>query len=259
MTDLHSHILPGIDDGPKTLEESIVLAREYEKAGFKQVVATPHWISGTAWMSSGDEVLQKVCTFNQALKQNHLPIEVYAGQEIAMDNSIAALLQQKQLLSLAGGGYVLVESPFQRFPWGWQNIFFAILSAGYRILLAHPERCHQLIDDFSMVKDILKTGVYLQVNADSFLGRYGREVQKTAVQLVSQGHVHCLATDSHDPVHRSPRHFKKALELVERYIGSENLNIVVRQNPELVLASRDLIQCKPAHRRQGRKIRWKFW
>ncbi len=258
MIDLHSHILPGIDDGPETLDKSIELAKEYEDAGFKQIVATPHWIPGTAWMASANHVLQKVSAFNQELKQGHSAIHVYAGQEIAIDNNIAALLDQKQVLSLAGGPYVLIESPFQRFPFRWQKIFFAILSGGYRILLAHPERCDQIINDPSMIDAVLDVGAYLQVNADSFLGRYGKPVEKTAFRLAAQGYIHCLATDSHDPVYRSPRNFKKALALAERYIGPENTDIIVRQNPARVLNGRPLVMCESANRDKQRKKRWKF-
>jgi len=259
MIDLHSHILPGVDDGPKSLDESLGLAEAYANAGFKQIVATPHWISGTAWTPTPQDIQQKVSVFKQALKDHQLDITISQGMEIAFDIDIDSLFEQKKILSLAGGPYVLIESPFQRFPMGWEQIFFRIISKGFIIILAHPERCDQLIGDPSFTENIIGTGVYIQVNCDSFLGGYGKYIQKTAVTLAEKGHIHCLATDSHDAVHRRPANFSESLAIVEKLIGKKNTHKIAFENPKRVLSGADLVVPEPIKRAGSRKKRGKSW
>ena len=259
MIDLHSHILPGIDDGPGTLDESLEMAQAYERGGFTEVVATPHWISGTGWMPAAMEVMKKVSALNQALIARQSGVRVHAGMEIAFDPDIARMLAQETVLPLAGGSYVLIESPFQRFPMGWAQVFSAVLSKGYKILLAHPERCEQVIAEPLFVQALLEAGVYLQVNCDAFLGNYGTFVQKTAVFLASKGYVHCVATDSHDPVSRSPANFFDALRYIEKLVGPENCRALAFENPGRVLSGDAFIMPALARPETLRINRWKFW
>ena len=258
MIDLHSHILPGIDDGPVSLDESLEMARLYQEAGFSKVVATPHWIAGSDWMPGASVVQQAVSRLNEAIREKGLLIQVFSGMEIAMDGGIPDLFEQGRLLSIANGPYLLIEPPFQQMPLGWKHVFFALMSKGYRVILAHPERCGQFAANLGMLDDIVASGVFLQVNYDSFLGRYGKGPEKTARYLASKGCVHLLATDSHDIHSRHPGLMKDSLKVVRKAVGEEAAELMSRVNPEQVLDNGSIkapeaVEQKP---KRGKKNRW---
>lgn len=145
MIDLHSHILPGIDDGPGSEDESLAMAEAYVKAGFTNVAATPHAIPGTAWMSRPEVVYEKVDALNRRLENEGVGLKIYPGMEIALDADLCRLMDEKRIISIADGPFVLIELPFQRLPLGWEQVFFEVQSRGYQVLVAHPERCEQMM------------------------------------------------------------------------------------------------------------------
>jgi protein-tyrosine phosphatase len=235
MIDLHCHILPEIDDGPKTLNESLEMARIFEKTGYSHVVATPHAVPGTTWMPAPEEIRERLDQLNQAIVKNGINLKVLPGMEIALDPNIADLLDQGKVQALAGTSYVLIEPPFQRLPLGWEHAIFDVLSRGFAVLLAHPERCAQLADKPQLCDKLIESGVYFQVNWDSFLGHHGRTTQKMAMYLAARGYIHCLATDSHDAAHRNAGQVQMASAKIEELIGLRNLQIIARENPIRVL------------------------
>lgn len=231
MIDLHSHILNGIDDGPAEIEESLALARRYVEAGFSRVVATPHWIMGTAWMMKIEDIRSRVESFNDVLQGEGIAIQVFSGMEIAMDEEIPAMLSQGRLLTLADAGYLLVETPFQRLPSNWEQLFYNIIAKGYRILLAHPERCAQIIAKPEMMHEIISSGVYVQCNYDSFIGGYGDAIYRAARKMLLNGYVHCLATDSHDSFLRQPGNAATAIDHIGKIIDRKLLHLITMENP----------------------------
>jgi len=255
MIDLHSHILPGIDDGPSTLEESVEMGKLYAQAGFSRVVATPHWVPGSAWMPGRDAVERGVSELNAVLVEKQINVRVYAGMEIAMDSGLGGLFAQGRLPGLAGSSYLLIEAPFQQMPAGWEQVFLELKGKGCGVIMAHPERCGQLAADPAMFDAVVEAGVFLQVNYDSFLGGYGRQAADTAFYLAGRGYAHCLATDSHDTVYRYPGRVQKALDAVEKAVGAEAADVMARQNPENVLAGRALQVPVPA-KGGRRKMPW---
>jgi protein-tyrosine phosphatase len=241
MIDLHSHILPGLDDGPKAPAESIALAKAYQSAGFSAIVATPHWIYGTSWMPAAETVLQKVDSVNRAIKKAGLSIIIHAGMEIALGYEIVDLIGDGRILSLAGGPYLLLETPFRQFPPGWEQILFSISTKGYKIIMAHPERSEQLINDPGVLKAVLAAGAYLQINGPSLVGGYGKHIQQAALYLIQNGLAHCLATDSHDTGQRCPDHFAAAVKYTIEIIGEQNADLLTRWNPRCVLSGEEMI------------------
>jgi protein-tyrosine phosphatase len=258
MIDLHSHILPSIDDGPITLKSSLELAVLYQKAGFSRVVATPHWIPGTTWTPSTEEIQQQVTLFNESLISKKINIHILPGMEIALDLNIAELLLNKHLLTLAGSRYVLIESPFQRLPLGWDQMFFAIMAKGYRIVLAHPERCFQLFTSPELYDDIIEKGIFFQVNYDSFLGNYGSKVSETAFYLLKKGYIHLLSTDSHDPLQRHPGNVAKAVKVLKELIDADSIEMLTRINPERVINNTMLEKIDSVNFLPEKRRRW-WW
>jgi len=261
MIDLHCHILPGIDDGPKTLNESLEMARIFVQSGYSHVVATPHAVPGTTWMPAPEKVRKRLDQLNRAIAKEGINLKVLPGMEIALDPNIAGLLDQGKVQSLAGTSYVLIEPPFQQLPLGWEHAIFDVLSKGFAVLLAHPERCAQLAAKPQLCDRLIESGVYLQVNWDSFLGHHGRTTQKMAIYLASKGYVHCLATDSHDAKSRNARQTQPAAEAVEPLIGRQNLHIISRENPMRVLRNDPLVSMDKLQSESTgkRKSKWRFW
>jgi protein-tyrosine phosphatase len=259
MIDLHSHILPGIDDGPKTLEQSLDLAVLYRNAGFTKVVATPHWVYGTSWTPSIELIHQRIALLRDSLESKQIGIQVYAGMEIALDVNLGDLLIDKHLLTLAGSPYVLIESPFQRLPLGWEQMFFTIMAKGYRIVLAHPERCLQLFSNPELYDEIIEAGVYFQVNYDSFLGHYGKKESEAAFDLLKKGYIHFLATDSHDPLQRHPGNVLKALKILEKTIDAKAIDMLTRINPEHLINGEPLEKTASIDFLPENRKRWRWF
>ncbi len=155
------------------------------------------------------------------------------GMEIVFDPLIPDLLEKEQLLTLGETSYVLIETPFQQLPLGWEQVVFEILSKGYFILMAHPERCAQLAATPQLVDRLIDSGVYLQVNWDSFLGYQGRTALRLAHHLANSGCIHCLATDSHNPRERHAAHVKPAAAKIEKIIGAKTLQRIASENPHM--------------------------
>ena len=255
MIDLHSHIIPKIDDGPANLKQSLEMVRKYAEAGYHQVVATPHYILGSPWMHSPEFIKKKVNELNQAITKEGVDLTILPGMEVAMDARMGELLDTGKLLTLAEKSYVLIETPFQRIPPQWKELFFDLISRDYKILLAHPERCGQLSRTPKLCDEIIAFGVYFQINWLSFLGFYGREVERLTRYMAKNGFIHCLATDSHDSDYRHAGQVKHAMKLVEKLIGKENAELLSKKNPSRVLEDKPLISMKKSSklRKFGRK------
>jgi len=241
MIDIHCHLLPGIDDGPKNMEESLELSRLFVRAGYRHVITTPHWVFGTSWVPSPKTISEEVAKLNQKIKDEGINLTAHIGMEVALDNKIPELLGSHEIIGLAGKSYMLVEAPFLRLPLGWEEIFFSILSKGYKIIVGHPERCAHLAEKNGIIDEFIRAGLYLQVNWSSFLGYYGTEAAQMANYMAANGYIHCLATDSHDLRNRHPGHVKKAMNLVEKLVGTSNLNLLAKENPVRVLKGDPLV------------------
>jgi protein-tyrosine phosphatase len=260
LIDIHSHLLPGLDDGPKEVEESLAMGRSYAAMGFCAVVATPHCIPGTRWMPEISLIHARARMVSTALEAEGVALKIYTGMEIALDPLVPILLRQKRLLTLANGPYLLIESPFQQFPLGWEGLLADIRGLGYKVLLAHPERCASLARKPALVDEIKNTGIYVQVNLDSLAGVNGRQAQQAALLFAEKGCLHCLATDSHDSRRRCPDMVSRTAEAVGAFVSREELQLLLKENPERVLRGQEmdavLLKRTAGTARAGR--RW-FW
>lgn len=257
MIDLHVHMLPGVDDGPEDLEESLKMAQGHAQAGFRRVVATPHWVEGSTWAPPPAVVWKRVRALRQALADQEIDLEVGPGMEIALTLKIPALLKSGRVLSLNDGPYVLVELPFQRLPAGWDQILFEISAQGYRVLLAHPERCGQLASEPDIQEALREMGVGIQVNWKSLLGRYGHTIQETAWTLLEGGLAHCLATDGHRYGDVSAAHLSRAKRALTERVGENRAKVLIKENPGRVWAGGPLETITPVKAR--RKKGWRRW
>jgi len=237
------------------------MARIFEQAGYSHVVATPHAVPGTTWMPKPDEIRDHLTKLNQAIAKNGIKLKVLPGMEIALDPNISDLLDQGRVQSLAGTSYVLIEPPFQRLPLGWDQAIFNVLSRGFSVLLAHPERCTQLSAKPQICDKLIESGVYFQINWDSFLGHHGRTTQKMAIYLASKAYIHCLATDSHDSNSRNAIQVQQTAETIEELMGPRNLQLISRENPIRVLRNEALVSMQKSESPAitPKRSKWRFW
>ena len=202
MIDLHTHILPAVDDGPRTLEGSLDLARAAVAAGTRTALATPHVNDDhsidAARVAAGLDELRP------ALAEAEIPLEVLPGGEIAIwrlaDLDDAAL----RSLALGGGPYLLIESPVSPVVGDFEPLVLDLMMRGHRVLLAHPERCPAFQRDPARLERLVDAGVLVQVTAGSMTGGFGSTVRRFTTDLLRQGLAHVVASDAHDAVKRPP-------------------------------------------------------
>ncbi len=202
MIDLHSHVLPGIDDGPETIEGSVALVRAAQAVGVRTMLATPH----VSWHYQNEAATIERLTgeLNARLAREGIAVEIRAGAEVAMTRAAEIGSQELERLHLGGGPWLLLEPPFTPVASGLDGIVATLQGAGHRVLLAHPERCPALHREPRMVETLVRGGALTSITAGSLVGRFGSQVRRFARQLVEQGLVHNVASDAHDALRRPP-------------------------------------------------------
>jgi protein-tyrosine phosphatase len=202
VIDLHCHVLPGIDDGPNSIEGSLVLARAAAAAGTRTLLATPH----VSWHYPNDAatIARLVDELNARLAAEGVTLGVCPGAEIAMTRLADLAPEELSRLGLNAGRWLLVEPPFAPVATGLDSILLDLQHRGHRIVLAHPERCHAFHRDRAMLESLVRSGVLTSITAGSLVGRFGSAVRRFALELVRDGLVHNVASDAHDHAHRPP-------------------------------------------------------
>jgi protein-tyrosine phosphatase len=202
VIDLHSHVLPGIDDGPDTLERSVVLARAAVEVGIRTMVATPH-VSARC-PNDPATIAALVDQVNRRLVEEGVALEVLRGAEIAITHLPDVEPEKLTQLGLGGGSWLLVEPPFALVAPGLEESVLGLQRAGHNVVLAHPERCPALQRDRRIVPSLADAGVLMSLTAGSLVGRFGGEVKRYASELVRDELVHNVTSDAHDSLRRPP-------------------------------------------------------
>lgn len=194
MIDLHSHILFETDDGSKSLEESVIMAKEAYDAGFTTICCTPHYLE-PQYKKTKEENTKTLERLKEELEKNNIPMELFLGNEIYIVNNIEELVENNITSRMGNSEYILFELPlFQKLT----NAVDIIRNLPYtKLILAHPERYEYVQKDISYLNDFIEMGVLLQGNYESILGKYGRTAQKTLKKLLKQKKIDFLSTDTH--------------------------------------------------------------
>jgi protein-tyrosine phosphatase len=202
MIDLHCHVLPGIDDGPETIEGSIAFARVALTSGMRRVVATPH--VSTRYPNDAATIARGVGELRERLARADMALEIQAGAEIALTRLPDIPREELARLGLGGGPWLLIECPFVAAMGGLEEILLGIPRRGHRVLLAHPERCPTFQRDPQMLARLVEGGIATSITAGSLTGQFGEPVRAFALELVRADLVHNVTSDAHDPVRRPP-------------------------------------------------------
>jgi protein-tyrosine phosphatase len=236
MIDIHSHILPGIDDGPRDWEKSIALCRSLVGDGIETAVATPHLIDGV-FENISSRVGPLVDELNGRLRRADIALTVLPGAEVDFSSRYAAE-RTDELPSLGGGRAVLLEMPVAVIPPAISQTIFALRSRGFFPVFAHPERNELIQDRPGLVREWLGSGALLQLDGDSLLGVWGKRTQACAEHLLRRGLFHAMASDAHSTEKRPPR-LTEALERAVALVG-EGARELVTNGPRMILAGEDV-------------------
>ncbi|RZK42196.1 MAG: capsular biosynthesis protein [Pedobacter sp.] len=204
-TDMHSHIIPGIDDGARTVEDSIALARRFKSLGYNKLIGTPH-VMADYFRNTPDTIHRALDILREALVQNQIDLEVDAAAEYYMDETFERKVREKSVLTF-GGNYLLFELSFINYPSNINDMIKLMLDSGYQPVLAHPERYpyfHGTVDNYSRIKD---QGCYLQSNAIALTGYYGPGAKALAEEMIDHELLDFIGSDMH--------HLRHADALVE--------------------------------------------
>lgn len=203
MIDLHCHVLPGLDDGPRTLADSVELCRAAAASGTSTIVATPH-VSADYPLNSARVIGASCRWLSDVLVREEIPLTIVPGAEIAL--ATAARLEDSELheLHLGGGPWLLIECPVSPSTAGFDRILYSLQERGHRIVLAHPERCPGFQRDPASLYAFIHTGMLCSVTSGSLSGRFGRTAQQMALRLLHDGLVHNIASDAHNLSRRPP-------------------------------------------------------
>ncbi len=198
--DIHSHLLPNIDDGAKNIDDSIKLIKEFKKIGITNIITTPH-ILGSFWPNTPEIINDKLKVVkNELISQKITDINIHAAAEYMLDEKFMKLLYQKELLTIKDN-YVLIELSYVNPPENVFDIIFEIQANGYTPILAHPERYLFYHYKFEIYKKFKEKGCLLQLNLLSLTNYYGSEVYRTAIQLLKHNLIDFAGTDTHNLNH----------------------------------------------------------
>jgi protein-tyrosine phosphatase len=236
MFDLHSHLLPGIDDGAADPNVALSMARAYADQGVLRVVCTPHILLGL-YQNSGPQIRQAVAQMQRRIDEAGIPLQLAAGADNHLVADFVAGLKQGHLLSLADSHYVLVEPPHHVAPLRLEDFFLSVLVAGYVPILTHPERLSWIESKYEVVKALAAKGVWMQITSGSLRGTFGRRARYWAERMLGEGLVHILATDAHNTSTRPPD-LAEGRRAAERLVGSEEAQHLVITRPLGILSNR---------------------
>lgn len=220
MLDLHCHILPNIDDGARSWDESFALASLAVEEGITHILATPHHLNGK-FENYKHDVIALTNQLQQKLDEEMIPLEVFPSQEVRLSGDIIKGIERDEILFVdETNKYLLIEFPTMSIPTYAEQLFFSLQQQGITPVIVHPERNQEIIQDPNILLGFVERGSLAQVTASSYVGVFGKDTAELSRQLIEANLVHILASDAHNTRGRSFR-MKDAFEKLEKEFGKE--------------------------------------
>ena len=258
MIDLHTHILPGVDDGVKTMDDAVDFARVAAADGVSTVVATPHYREGF-FLNARTEVMAAVDALNGRLRAEKIPLAVLPGAEVHISADLVARVQARHAPTLADNGRtVLFELSMMQYPVDLENLVFQMRLAGLQVLFAHPERIRYFQDDIRRYEAVVRLGAFGQITTGSVMGVFGDDVVMFSEELARKRLVHVAASDGHNTRGRPPV-LSSSNARLGSWIGEDFARRMVDEFPRAFIEGRDpdLPQAEePALRRRSFVAGW---
>lgn len=242
MIDIHAHILPGIDDGPKNEEESIEMAIEAVEQGIHTIIATPHHKNGR-YDNDRTSIETYTNVLQRLLNKQNIPLTVLPGQESRIHGSMVEGLRKGTILPLNHTNYVHVEMPSDGVPRYAQQLMYDLQRAGYIPIIVHPERNRDFLRNPKLLYTLVQNGALTQVTAASLLGKFGKEMEKFSEQMIQSNLTHFIASDAHNVTSRN-NVLADALDYVKETFGLDDYYMFI-ENAECIVSGRPIHQMEP--------------
>jgi protein-tyrosine phosphatase len=249
LIDLHSHILPGIDDGAPNLETSLAMARMAVENGIKVMAATPHFLPGVYDNESSD-VRSRLAALQAALQVAGIPLKLVSGCDAHIRPDFTTCLRDGRILTLNDTRYVLFEPPHVTLPQRMDDLLHNVVASGFVPILTHPERLRWIEQNYDLVIRLAEQGTLMQITAGSLTGRFGARPQYWAQRMLAEGRVHILATDAHDTKKRPPS-MVKAHDIAAVELGLDEAKNLVLIRPAMILDNEPVEKLPPVLARKG--------
>ncbi len=258
MYDLHSHILPGIDDGPKALDDTMAMARVAAQQGTRVMVCTPHR-KDVGENSSVTHIETLVAGINYDLDGEDVELELLVGMENHLDLDLPGDIATGKALRLNGTQYCLVELPFFGRPNYLEDVLFQIQLQGITPILAHPERIEAVQNDNALLAGFVERGMLSQVTAGSVVGHFGKKVRSITHSLLRQRLVHILASDTHFPVGPRSPELGAGAEAAASIVGEAEAEVMVMDTPRRIVNNLPVNVEPPRKEERRDRRRFFFW
>ncbi|MFP3668929.1 CpsB/CapC family capsule biosynthesis tyrosine phosphatase [Priestia sp. SIMBA_032] len=248
MIDIHSHILPGVDDGASAMEDAVNMARLALDEGITKIIATPHHQNGM-YFNKKQDILKRVKELNNVLQSENISLEVLPGQETRIYGSLLDDFEKGDILTLNHTNYLFVELPSGHVPRYTEQLLFEMQLKGVTPIIVHPERNAEVLKNPEKLLSLVKKGALTQLTAGSLTGHFGKKVQKFSLQLIEANSTHFIASDAHNTSTRN-FHMRESISKVHKEFGSQVV-YYFQENAEL------LVQDQSVYRQEPSKIKCK--
>lgn len=256
MIDLHSHILPGIDDGAKTLDVSLEMARIAVADGIHTMACTPHIYPGM-YVNNGPDIQKAVSALQSELDRENIPLKLVVGADVHLVPGLLEGLRDGRVPTLHGSRYFLLEPSHTTPPPRLEESVFNLIAAGYTPIITHPERLTWVETHYPTFLRLIEHGAWMQITAGALGGTFGRRAKYWGERFLGEGHTHLIASDAHSTGRRLPR-LSEARELAERELGRDEARRLVEGRPQAVLSNLPP-QDHALPERETQKSAWARW
>ncbi|WP_229506147.1 tyrosine-protein phosphatase [Paenibacillus sp. 1001270B_150601_E10] len=253
MIDIHTHILPELDDGSASLEMSLSMARMASSQGIRHMIATPHHRNGR-YVNDAAHIRDAASRLNAELELREIPLRIHEGQEIRVYKELLDDIVQAQTLAMLNHSrYILLELPSTSVPPNILDLIYELRLLGKVPVLAHPERNAELLEAPDKLVRIIEAGMLCQITSQSLQGTFGKKIKAMAWQLCKQQHVHVIASDCHNDGNRPPD-LHLAYQLIESKLGLNYVEYLL-SNASRVLHN---LEVTGYHTTSSKRL-WKLW
>jgi len=236
MIDIHSHILYGIDDGSKNLEESIKILKKCEQEGIKKMILTPHYIENTNYNKNNKEKLDLFNNLKNEINKQNINIELYLGNEVYANENIQELIEKKEILTMNNSRYILIEFPLLNENFNDINIIYNLKLSNIIPIIAHPERYEYIT--LKKIEQYIDNGALIQMNKESLFGIYGKNAKKIATKMIKNKLVHFIGTDIHT-INDVSDNLKLRKKII-KYTNLDYYNLITYENANKMLKNEEI-------------------
>lgn len=233
FVDLHCHILPGIDDGAQTIEDSLFMARAAVSEGISHILCTPHYNNGH-YLNKKNDIITSVAHLQEVLDEQEIPLTLFEGQEIRISPDLSRRMVKDEILFAdLNNTYILIEFPFATVPDYAHGVLSELCRNGHRPIIVHPERNNIFLEQPKRLDPFIEMGCLTQVTNGSYIGQFGKKIQRVTKQMIKHNQAHMLSSDAHNVSSRG-FYTKIAYEQLEKEFGKEKREAFTQITKDIV-------------------------